>query len=112
MASRPPASPCSECREGWGARFSKAVFEAEFAQGVDIASDMALSQLLNGLGLDAHGALARSHEPLIKDRLRAATAAAEALGIFGAPAFVTPDSELFWGDDRLEQALAHAKKVS
>jgi len=98
--------------EGWGARFSKAVFAAEFAQGVDIADDMALSQLLNGLGQDAHSALARSHEPLVKDRLRAATDAAEALGIFGAPAFVTPDNELFWGDDRLDQALAHAKKVS
>ena len=29
-------------------------------------------------------------------------------GVFGAPAFVTADGELFWGDDRLEQALGWA----
>jgi 2-hydroxychromene-2-carboxylate isomerase len=30
-------------------------------------------------------------------------------GIFGAPSFVTEDGELFWGNDRLEQALEWAK---
>ena len=29
-------------------------------------------------------------------------------GLFGAPSFVTGDGELFWGNDRLEQALAWA----
>ena len=28
-----------------------------------------------------------------------------AKGVFGAPSFTTPDGELFWGDDRLDQAL-------
>ena len=32
-----------------------------------------------------------------------------ALGIFGAPSFVTPDGELFWGNDRLERALVWAR---
>jgi 2-hydroxychromene-2-carboxylate isomerase len=43
----------------------------------------------------------------IKDRLKQQTAQAEARGIFGAPSFISGD-ELFWGDDRLEQALAWA----
>jgi 2-hydroxychromene-2-carboxylate isomerase len=33
------------------------------------------------------------------------------LGIFGAPTFVTPDGELFWGNDRLENAIAWAKRT-
>ena len=33
--------------------------------------------------------------------------AASRLGIFGAPSFVV-EQELFWGDDRLEMALARA----
>ena len=41
----------------------------------------------------------------IKENLRANTEEAMALGIFGAPSFTTPSGELFWGDDRLEQAL-------
>jgi 2-hydroxychromene-2-carboxylate isomerase len=30
------------------------------------------------------------------------------LGIFGAPTFQTADGEIFWGDDRLRQALSHS----
>ena len=41
----------------------------------------------------------------MKAELRANTEAAMNRGLFGAPTFVTADGELFWGDDRLEQAL-------
>jgi 2-hydroxychromene-2-carboxylate isomerase len=83
--------------EGWGARFSKAVFEAEFAHGLDIASIRVLSGIVAGLGLDSASLMTRGAEPALKDRLRAVTADAQARGIFGAPSFVTPDGELFWG---------------
>jgi 2-hydroxychromene-2-carboxylate isomerase len=42
--------------------------------------------------------------------LRATTEEAEKLGIFGAPNFVV-NGELFWGNDRLEQALRYAQRV-
>ena len=54
--------------------------------------------------------LSRVEQPEIKDRLKRQTAAAQELGIFGAPSFVC-DNELFWGDDRLEQAIAWAKRA-
>jgi len=38
-----------------------------------------------------------------KQALRLQTEKAKALGIFGSPTFVVAD-ELFWGDDRLEDA--------
>ena len=50
--------------------------------------------------------LARTSEPAVKEALRVQTDQAQALGIFGAPTFITESGELFWGDDRLEQALA------
>jgi 2-hydroxychromene-2-carboxylate isomerase len=93
--------------DGWVARFSRAVFEAEFAHGLDISSEGVLAELLAKLGLDTAQLFARSNEVETKERLRAVTAEAEDLGIFGAPTFVVPDGELFWGDDRLEAALAH-----
>jgi 2-hydroxychromene-2-carboxylate isomerase len=40
-----------------------------------------------------------------KLRLRRMVEEAQARGIFGAPAFVAEDRELFWGNDRLERAL-------
>ncbi len=49
--------------------------------------------------------LARVEDSRIKERLRTQTGDAPALGLFGAPAFVTEDGEMFWGDDRLEQAI-------
>jgi len=42
-----------------------------------------------------------------KDALKKRTEKATKLGIFGAPTFVL-GTELFWGDDRLEDALDHA----
>jgi 2-hydroxychromene-2-carboxylate isomerase len=45
----------------------------------------------------------------IKAALRTQTEEAKQLGIFGAPSFTTADGELFWGNDRLERAIAWAK---
>ncbi|HWO38056.1 MAG TPA: DsbA family protein, partial [Candidatus Acidoferrum sp.] len=44
-----------------------------------------------------------------KDALRQATDQAQSLGIYGAPSFTTASGELFWGNDRLEQAIGWAK---
>ena len=49
---------------------------------------------------------ARSH--MVKERFRAETAEAMRLHLFGAPSFVTGRGELFWGNDRLDAALAWA----
>ena len=57
-------------------------------------------------GLDLAAALAAAGSDAVKRALRAQTEAAVAAGIFGAPAFIASDGELFWGNDRLEQALA------
>ena len=48
---------------------------------------------------------ARSKDDDVKGALRRNTEEAQAIGIFGAPSFTTEHGELFWGDDRLEQAL-------
>ena len=60
---------------------------------------------------DAEAALAAAQSDDNKLRLRAETEQAQRVGIFGAPTFVTADGELFWGNDRLEQALAWAKRT-
>ena len=41
-----------------------------------------------------------------KTRLKALGEEARSRGIFGAPTFFTEDGEMFWGNDRLEQALS------
>lgn len=91
--------------EGWNARFSKAVFLAEFSEGLDISRIDVLRGIVEDLGQDADAVMERIKDIAVKERLRAETAEAEDLGIFGAPTFVSPDGELFWGNDRLGEAL-------
>jgi 2-hydroxychromene-2-carboxylate isomerase len=94
--------------EGWGEDFSRAVYRAEFGEGLNISEPAVMAAIVSSLGHDAEAALARAQSAEIKNALRAATEEAEQLGIFGAPSFVTA-GELFWGNDRLEQALSWAK---
>lgn len=94
--------------DGWVAPFTRAVFEAGFGRGADISDSGLISEILTGLNLDAARLLERADEPANKQRLKDQTAEAASRGVFGAPAFITEDGELFWGDDRLEQALEWA----
>jgi 2-hydroxychromene-2-carboxylate isomerase len=93
----------------WGAAFCRAVFTAEFGEGGRIDDAGNLGDILSALGLDAAAILAAAQSPETKTRLRAETETAQRLGIFGAPSFITPDGELFWGNDRLERALTWSK---
>jgi 2-hydroxychromene-2-carboxylate isomerase len=95
--------------DGWGERFVSAVYRAEFADGLSIAERTVIADLLRALGVDPEPAFARAQSDAIKGRLRAQTDEAQRIGLFGAPSFVTADGELFWGNDRLEAALAWAK---
>jgi 2-hydroxychromene-2-carboxylate isomerase len=94
--------------EGWGEAFCRAVFAAEFGEGRQIGAEAVMHDLLAGLGVAPAPALVRARSDEIKDRLRATTAEAERLGVFGAPSFVSGDGELFWGHDRMAEALAWA----
>lgn len=95
-------------REGWVAAFSRAVFTAEFSQGCDIADPIVLTDCLRSLDLDADRLLAEASSEPVRAALRVRSEEAAARDLFGAPSFVAEDGELFWGDDRLEGALAWA----
>jgi 2-hydroxychromene-2-carboxylate isomerase len=95
-------------RESWIPGFSRAVFAANFAEAKDIAEDAVLAEILARRGVDAEKALAAANAPENKRALARQTEEAAARGLFGAPSFTVGD-ELFWGNDRLEAALAWAK---
>lgn len=90
---------------GQGPDFCKAVFAAEFAHGRDIADAALIDAIGETLGLRDVSKCAGS--PGIKARLREQCDEAMARDLFGAPSFIAK-SELFWGDDRLEEALDRA----
>jgi len=94
----------------WGEDFCRAVYRAEFGEGRNIAEAAIIAAVLKGFGQNADVVLAQAQSDTNKNALRAQTEEARRLGIFGAPSFVAADGELFWGNDRLEAALAWAKR--
>jgi 2-hydroxychromene-2-carboxylate isomerase len=90
-------------RSGREREFAAAAFRKAFAEGCDLGEvEHALAAAVEA-GLDApEAALA---DPSVKDELRRVTDAAAARGVFGVPTVAVGD-ELFWGDDRLEDAAA------
>ncbi|TMB21298.1 MAG: hypothetical protein E6J59_06165 [Deltaproteobacteria bacterium] len=66
-----------------------------------------ITAILDALGLPGRALVDAAGAPEAKARLRAETERAIALGVFGAPTAVVGD-ELFWGNDRLEDAVAWA----
>jgi 2-hydroxychromene-2-carboxylate isomerase len=96
--------------EGWIEPYTRAVFAAEFAGREDIASTDVLGRIVSGFGHDPARISTAAGTTENKAALRDRTEAAAAKDIFGAPTFLTEDGELFWGDDRLEQALAWVNK--
>lgn len=100
---------CSYAQAAWLPAFVRAVYTANFAEDRDIGDDAVIRDCLRQAGQDADALFAHTTSDAEKPKLRAQGAAAQARGIFGAPSFVV-DGELFWGNDRLEDALAWAKR--
>lgn len=90
--------------EGWGRGYIEAAYRLWFEEGARPGEEPALSAALARAGVDAAQALRRARTPEAETRLAEETAQARALGVFGSPSFVVA-GELFWGDDRLEEAI-------
>ncbi len=92
----------------WCGAFARSIFAAQFGQGADISDERILRSALETCGVSPGPWLERARSPEIKETLRATTDRARNSGIFGAPSMVV-GGELFWGDDRLEDAIAFAQ---
>ena len=110
----PPAEVLTSARlallgagEGWCQPFTEKAFELHWTEDVAIGTPENLQQALRHARQDPEAALVRARSDANKQALKAQTERAAALGLFGSPSFVV-DGEVFWGDDRLEQALAWA----
>ena len=91
--------------EGWCPEFTRAAYDRWFAGGEDPGDDTVLRAILRDLGRDADAVLAAAATARVRAHYDRETDAARALGIFGSPTYVS-GAEIFWGDDRLEDAIA------
>ena len=98
---------CCFDTEPWVGNFIRAVYRANFVVDTDISDAAVVGGCIASAGGDPEAALERAQSPESKLKLRKQTEEAMRLGIFGAPTVVVGD-ELFWGNDRLEDALGWA----
>lgn len=93
----------------WQADFVRGVYSAQFVEGKALADTETSVGVLDALGVDGAAIVERSmSDQGVKDALKANTAVAQEVGVFGAPTFTCADGELFWGNDRLDDAVTWA----
>jgi len=100
---------CRFAGEPWLPEFVRAVYDANFARDLEIAEPAVVAECLARAGQEPAARLEEAQSGATKDALRAQSEQAQRLGLFGAPSFLVGD-ELFWGNDRLEAALAWQRR--
>jgi len=96
-------------QEGWGEAYVTETYRRWIERGEPAGEDPNLSESLRAVGQDPERVRAAASTPEIEQALIRETETARDLGVFGAPSFVV-GGEVFWGDDRLEDALDWARE--
>lgn len=91
----------------WVGDFCREIMLQNFFHDRDINDEAEVRRALEFVGQDATAVIAAACSDDNKRRLREQTEEARRRGIFGAPTFFIGE-EMFWGNDRLEDALAYA----
>lgn len=94
---------------GRGREFTFQAYRDAFERGEDLSRLGNVLRAGRQAGIDPDELEAATRDPQIKQRLRDATDTAYELGVIGVPT-IAVDDEMFWGDDRLEDAAAHLEK--
>jgi 2-hydroxychromene-2-carboxylate isomerase len=95
-------------QEDWGKAYSIATYRRWFGDGEPAGEEPNLSASIREVGQDPARVLAQANTPETEAAYRTATEEAKLMGVFGSPTFVV-NREIFWGDDRMEDAIAWAK---
>ncbi|MCB1849560.1 MAG: 2-hydroxychromene-2-carboxylate isomerase [Gammaproteobacteria bacterium] len=102
---------CSFSSKPWVADFVRAIYRANFSENLDISKPETVCSCIDPLGEDPNIIIRTAQSDESKRLLREQTEKAKEAGIFGAPSFLV-GHELFWGNDRLEEALSWAVENS
>jgi len=95
-------------QDGWIKDYALQSYTNWFQGGLEAGGDENLAKTCSALSLDIDDIIARSKSQEIDELYKDQTSAAAKKGIFGSPSFMIGD-EVFWGDDRLEDAIEWLK---
>jgi 2-hydroxychromene-2-carboxylate isomerase len=95
----------------WVGAFCREVMRQNWVEDIDINIPGHVRQALAGIVPDADSIIVQAQSEANKQKLREQTAEARRRGVFGGPTFFVGD-EMFWGNDRLEDAIAFARSAN
>ena len=94
--------------EGWGIDYVRLTYKKWFQEGKEPAIDPRISEVCDELKLNKNEIITAAKDQIIQNKYLLNTDSARNNKIFGSPTFVV-NSEIFWGDDRMEDAIAWSK---
>jgi 2-hydroxychromene-2-carboxylate isomerase len=97
-------------KEGWCAGYVRAAYRRWFQDGHEAGSEPNVTESLREIGQDPRRVVELAQSAATAGAFEAATGEARRLGIFGAPTFAV-GGEIFWGDDRLDDAIGWLKRT-
>ena len=96
-------------KKDWGIDYVKTTYKRWFQEGKEPATEPNISEICSELKLDKEQTISKANSEEIEKEYLANTDNARINKVFGSPSFIV-NSEIFWGDDRMEDAITWSKK--
>ena len=90
--------------QGWIKEYTILTYKKWFLEHLEPGSEPNLSSTLKEIGLDSDNVIKQAQKDEIDQKYLKNTEMAKNKGIFGSPTFIV-ENEVFWGDDRCEDAI-------
>ena len=90
--------------KGWGEKFVMLTYKKWFQEGKEPAIEPSISEVCAELNLNKDEIISEANSENIEAKYNENTNSARENKIFGSPSFIVKN-ELFWGDDRMEDAI-------
>ena len=90
--------------QGWIKEYTILTYKKWFLDHLEPGSEPNLSSTLKEIGLDSDSLIKKAQTDEIEQKYLKNTEMAKIKGIFGSPTFIV-ENEVFWGDDRCEDAI-------
>ncbi len=95
--------------KGWGTDYTRLTYKKWFQEGKEPAIDPSISEICKELGLNKNEIVSEAKSEIFEKKYISNTDSARENKVFGSPSFIV-ENEIFWGDDRMEDAINWAKK--
>ena len=96
-------------KKGWGIDYVRLTYKKWFQEGKEPAIDPGITEVCRELNIDKDEIISQANSKEIINNYNLNTNSARDNKIFGSPSFVVKN-EIFWGDDRMEDAVNWSKK--